>query len=44
MSNPDFTFNAMRLLDSRVNEVFESKFSYFYLFKVVLSSILPIVV
>ena len=42
MINPDFTFN--NLLDSRVNEVFESKFSYFYLFKVVLSSILPIMV
>ena len=29
MINPDFAFNVMKLLDSRVNEIFVSRFSYF---------------
>ena len=29
MINPDLAFNAMRLLDSKVNDIFVSRFSYF---------------
>ena len=31
MINPDFAFNAMRLLDSKVNDIFVSRFSYFFI-------------
>ena len=44
MINSNFAFSGMRLLDSRVNEIFVSRFSYFYLLKVDLSSILPVMV
>ena len=40
MNIPDFAFNTMRLLDSRVNKNLE--FFLFLLFKADLSSILPI--
>ena len=40
---PDFEFNAMRLLDSRVNENLHQNF-LFLLFKADLYSILPIMI
>ena len=44
MINSNFAFSGMRLLDSTVNEIFVSRFSYFYLLKVDLSSILPVMI
>ena len=44
MINSDFAFSAMTLLDSRVNEIFVSRFSDFYFFWVELSSVLPVMV